>query len=363
MKAYLTYALNQDGALVHIDSVPKGNKCGCFCPVCKKPLRAKNAGQIREHHFAHQPGIDCPTAFETVLHLLAKDRVQKAFYAQTVFKMEYEYHSHCEKKKSCEYVRHGRCEKIEHRTFNLKDYYDSCEQEIPYDNIKRRSDLKIWSKANPEREPIYIEIFVTHQSESAKLHSGNKIIEIKIENEQDIDEIVRNGITELQRITTYHREDIVAAETAFYGFKKEDYCNKQISSPIEFYRYILYPSGKSRCFQDECLCIEQRKTEPKALCEICFHTINGLDVREFAKWIGYQRYGLKNCLLCKNYVDSYVGLGKLCRLYKHLGINRYEQHDTARAKTCPSFILNKQEMDECLIDLHNQIFITAITEL
>ena len=26
-KAYLTYALNKDGDLVHIDSVPNGNKC------------------------------------------------------------------------------------------------------------------------------------------------------------------------------------------------------------------------------------------------------------------------------------------------------------------------------------------------
>ncbi len=353
MKAYLTYALNHEGALVHIDSVPNGNNCGCFCPACKKPLQARNAGQIREHHFAHQPGVDCPTAFETALHLLAKQLIQKAFYSQKAFNIEFEYHSHCEKEKTCNYVRNDNCETTERRRFDLKEYYDSCEQEIPYDNIKRRSDLKIWSKSHPEREPIYIEIFVTHQSESAKLHSGNKIIEIKIENEQDIDEIVRHGFTELQRITTYHREDLVAAETAFYGFKKADYCNNQICSQIEFSRYILYPSGKSQCYQDACLCKELSRTRPRALCELCFHTINSFNVRELAKWMGYQRYGLKNCLLCKNYVDSYDGLGKLCRLYKHLSINRYEQHDTARAKTCPSFILNKQEMDECLKELHS----------
>ena len=29
MKAYLTYALNQEGLLVHVDSVPNGNECNC----------------------------------------------------------------------------------------------------------------------------------------------------------------------------------------------------------------------------------------------------------------------------------------------------------------------------------------------
>ena len=61
------------------------------------------------------------------------------------------------------------------KRFNLKDFYDSCEQERPYDDIRRRSDLKIWSSSNPEQSPIYIEIFVTHQSEEEKLHSGSRV--------------------------------------------------------------------------------------------------------------------------------------------------------------------------------------------
>ena len=58
------------------------------------------------------------------------------------------------------------------RSFSIKKkYYDSCEQEICYDNIRRRSDLKIYSSTHPEREPIYIEFCVTHASDEAKLHS------------------------------------------------------------------------------------------------------------------------------------------------------------------------------------------------
>jgi len=49
MGAFLTFALDEGGALVHVDDVAKGTKCGCHCPHCNAPLYAKNAGQIREH--------------------------------------------------------------------------------------------------------------------------------------------------------------------------------------------------------------------------------------------------------------------------------------------------------------------------
>lgn len=350
MKAYLTYALNQEGKLVHVEDVPNGNDCRCICPACKKPLQAKNAGLIREHHFAHQPGVDCPTALETALHLLAKEKIQKAFYEQDVFNMEFEYRSYCTNAQSCQYCRYDDCETSERKRFDLKQFYDSCEQEIPYDEIRRRSDLKIWSSAHPEIAPIYIEIFVTHQSEAEKLHSGSKIIEVKIEDESDIDEIIQKGFIEGKRVTSYHRENVVASKTSFYGFKTEDHKNTSINQEIAFSRYILYQSGKCQCYQDACLCKELKRERRNALCEICFHTDVAFGIHELTKWMGYKRFGIKNCLLCKNYVDSYDGMGKLCRLYKYLGINRYESHDTARAKTCQSFTLDEQEMNEYLKD-------------
>lgn len=49
---YMKYALNEKGELVHIDSVPNGNDCGCICPACNKPLQGKNNGTHRTHHFA-----------------------------------------------------------------------------------------------------------------------------------------------------------------------------------------------------------------------------------------------------------------------------------------------------------------------
>ena len=84
VKAYLTYALNKDGDLVHIDNVPNGNECACFCPHCKSELCAKNGGSGIKmvHHFAHISGADCVGAIESALHKMAKDVMKETLSIQ-----------------------------------------------------------------------------------------------------------------------------------------------------------------------------------------------------------------------------------------------------------------------------------------
>ena len=76
---YLTYALDAFGKLVHVDSVPNGKACECFCTFCGEPLQAKQ-GAKRRHHFSHISGTECEAAYESMLHLLAKEKIQEAFY-------------------------------------------------------------------------------------------------------------------------------------------------------------------------------------------------------------------------------------------------------------------------------------------
>ncbi len=73
MGVFLTYALDESRALVHVDNVANGMKCGCKCPHCDTPLYAKNGGEIRVHHFAHAHDHECEGAYESQLHLLAKE--------------------------------------------------------------------------------------------------------------------------------------------------------------------------------------------------------------------------------------------------------------------------------------------------
>ena len=75
--ALLTIALDSNNRSVEIDKVPNGLKCNCLCPHCKSPLIAKNGGDVREHHFAHEAGKECENAVESALHLLAKEIIEE----------------------------------------------------------------------------------------------------------------------------------------------------------------------------------------------------------------------------------------------------------------------------------------------
>ena len=57
---------------------------------------------------------------------------------------------------------------------------------------------------------------MTHASDDTKLHSGSKIIEAKIENEEDIDEIIGNGFIESPKQNDYDRNDNHSLKISFF---------------------------------------------------------------------------------------------------------------------------------------------------
>lgn len=343
----LSYALNSLGNIVYVDDVAKGLDCDCICPCCKEKLIAKNGGTKKIHHFAHASGVECDGAYESMLHLLAKERIRKAFLEKDYFKMEFIYCSYCPKDPSCGYSRYDHCLISSSKSFNLKEYYDSCEEEIPYDTIRRRSDLKIFSSKNQNLSPIYIEFFVTHASDEKKLYCGERIIEIKIQSVDDIEKIASEGFIQREQHIgkgKYHDDESIVQDISFYGFKDCDYA-ATITQEIKFSRYILYPSGKSLCYQDYAQCNHIVKKKRNSLLEICFYTSDTYDTHEMAKYQGYKRFGIKNCILCRNYVDRYSGMGRICRIYKkYLGISNMAKLDTACAKKCKYFSINEEEM-------------------
>lgn len=76
-KVKLKYAINENGDLVHVDSVLKGLACNCYCPNCHDELVAKNEGKHNAHCFSHKKGADCIGAVESVLHKMAKDVLER----------------------------------------------------------------------------------------------------------------------------------------------------------------------------------------------------------------------------------------------------------------------------------------------
>ena len=340
----LTYALDSEGKLVNIEQAESGKKCNCICPACQESLVARK-GKIRKHHFAHSSGKNCEHAYETMLHQLAKEKFQEAFYKNEEFIIQYEYKSYCSKKKECKYIPFGDCSTKTTPKFNLKDYYDTCEQEKGYDNSNRRSDLKIYSKKHPDKEPVYLEFCVTHASDSEKLHSGNRIIEILIEKEDDIFDIIEKGVIE----TKSDNEEKIN-KISFYGFKNEDNKNDNISSEIDFFRFTLYKSGKMFCSSDRCFCDKLLKPRSNSLVDLCFHLPNIIPVSEniynYMKCLCYKKYGVLNCSLCINYVKSYCEPAMMCKCYLKLQLPYEEKYNlnTARAMQCSYFRLQEKTL-------------------
>jgi len=350
---YLTYALDAGGKLVHVDSVPNGKACGCFCSFCGEPLQAKQ-GTKRRHHFSHISGTECEAAYESMLHLLAKEKIQEAFYSKESFWIEFEYTSYCKEEK-CIFVSHrNRCCEKSTKRFDIKQWYDSCEQEISYDNIRRRSDLKIFSKTNPERKPIYLEFCVTHASDDAKLHSGNKIIEILIEKEDDVFSLVENGLIEKSESIGPDWDNRIKKIVAFYGFKTKDYNNQSITKDEWIVRCAFMESGKMYSLEERCNCKQLERKDHRALCEIIFPEYFKYEAYDCALSLCYQKYHICNCNLCKNYVTVtpwYEDWYHMCKMYKILQLPFADfkipgAFDTSRAKTCRYYYQFTTKIDD-----------------
>lgn len=55
------------GNIRHISEVVSGEKCGCVCCACDKPLEARK-GSVRKHHFAHVSNYECLYASEVSIY-------------------------------------------------------------------------------------------------------------------------------------------------------------------------------------------------------------------------------------------------------------------------------------------------------
>ena len=74
----LTYGLDENGTLIHVDDAIRGKGCNCVCPdpQCKAKLVAKQ-GAKNKWHFAHDNGADCIGGRMTALHMLAQQIIQE----------------------------------------------------------------------------------------------------------------------------------------------------------------------------------------------------------------------------------------------------------------------------------------------
>lgn len=67
-----------DGRLYAPREVPIGKDCGCICPACSELLVSKHCTNEKvTPHFAHYTATDCVGAYESALHLAAKQLIEQ----------------------------------------------------------------------------------------------------------------------------------------------------------------------------------------------------------------------------------------------------------------------------------------------
>ncbi|MBQ1972856.1 MAG: hypothetical protein II222_00670 [Paraprevotella sp.] len=192
------YALNANKNLIHIKDTEGFENEKYYCPNCGDEMITKR-GKVRNWHYAHKKA-DC--SYDNYLHSLAELKIKDWFNREQTISLILDSHEQCDNHNTCKFYNKEQCKKAIQNRYNLKKFYTSCIIEHKYKGFI--ADIFCINKKE-NGEPIFIEIYVTHKCEEEKLNSGIRIIEIKIQNEEDIDEIISsNELKENKKIKLFN---------------------------------------------------------------------------------------------------------------------------------------------------------------
>lgn len=334
--AQFSYAFDSNNVLTNINSLPNDRSLfdlEYHCLVCNSIMIAKTKGLLREKHFAHKGSI---CSQETYLHRLGKE-----YFAQI-------YKSCLGENKPFEIcISHSKiCSKYKHilgaschlgefkKTYDLTQYYDSIKVEAR--EAGYIPDLILYNSKIPSNK-IFIEIAVTHFLSVEKEYSNEKIIEIALETESDLQIITNKRLSEAYvRYLNFDRSSKQASDS-------ECHCANYL-----FSAFIVYSSGKCFVLTGSLRDIDQhyRKVAEKIVYSKLYHHEKTTGIqnafgifREYLVNATQEGFKIKNCYLCSNYSMNFNRIsGKpiYCKAKK----TQCESNDGAH---CNDFIMKSQD--------------------
>lgn len=339
-------ALDENGKLIDVRDITDRDK-PYYCPSCKQVMIARMGSQ-RKWHFAHKHTKE---DYDNYLHTIAEMIISECFDKSEKVPLILRYNEICDKYSTCPFKNSNYCSRIQKKKINLKEWIDSCQMEQGFtkDGNNFRADIFCHNSKN-ESNPIFIEIYVTHQCEPKKINSGIKIIEFKIESEEDIFKIIDYPIQE-------------GDDTKFYNFNPKDKIISWNNFSMPMKRFTLFNSGKAHL--DDITCHEFNLR--RGVFEL---TIN-MDYEEEETpiqindefWsprtslfpLGFilaRKYypNAKHCHICRWHTTT-MSLEHICKLYKKCHTNRYCSENNPL--TCPYFQVNS-DMQMAMEELYNQ---------
>jgi len=329
-----SYALDSNGILLNVSSAER--KQDYFCPICGQQM-TPHMGKKRRWHFVHKNNSSC--SYESYLHKIAKQRISEAFLSSESFYISYNAKAICNY--NCPFIGYSKCRDEKQVEFDLRKYYDTCDIEVPYNNF--RADILLRSSVSPNRQPILIEIKVTHECTEEKLKDGVRIIEIPIYSENQIESIVESKVFSGIRNTYSNRFGSINGKVdiepvVFYNFDKEEQFDPRENSVYwddVFNRkdtlvLCLDRNGKFRSFDCHCYEVESKIPEDVHY----FLTNIATPFKEIFQGFSKRGVKIRNCFLCRFSKKDFYN-ERICVLYKKYGFPRKPSPHSAL--TCEHF--------------------------
>ena len=369
-----SYCIDENDNLIHINTLTNETRHAhkWRCLQCGQEMVA-NLGTKKAWYFSHKADTACNR--ESYLHKLAKRRIREKFLSSDSFPITFVRNIPCNQQYKCIFFNNSECQvRNVSIPFDLKKWYDTCQEEITVGEF--RPDLLLTCSTKPNRKPLFVEIYVNHPSEETKRNSKHKIIETtQIKSEDDIENIIKNGFIEdpikpenyLERII--NNESVEGDNCMTINFNPPLPPKRKDDVPIT--RFVLFKNGKARIYKDlyyKVFCNKlNEKVEQFSDCELNMKDV-GIEIKgENAndKILDFYESGLiylvkkknwliKNCFICKFRKHNGWSGEYICIRYKSLGA-QYKYPKQTMAQDCPYYQIDTEKMNYPLSELEKII--------
>ena len=346
------YALDENGDVIHISKIDVSNRHNVYrCISCGSEL-IPVLGEKNVHHFRHKTDI---CSYESYLHKAAKRILETKFNTSDKFEIIVPQKSKCDKYDNCPFAMAEECVIRRDELFDIKknNAYNLCQEEQSVLDGQFVADLLITNRQG-NKKPLLIEIYVTHKSTEEKIHSRLPIIEIKIDNEDQLEQLEQLPIG--SENVTYTTEYI-----NFIELSKNPCRHTDIKRPLRL--FSVYKSGKY--FFDNLIDYESgnvkfdcskifKSNRPNTLIELALPPYCSSSV--IPLYHCYKKR-IKACFCSLCFFSTESMSGTVCKLYKSKGTPHYPLEKGI--VDCAHFSINRQIENI----LNSEIQQTPIVEL
>lgn len=356
-----SYVFDKAGKLIHISEVTPENRYDreFFCIQCGERMLPR-LGNSRRHHFYHAIETSCDG--ESYLHKLAKILLKERFDNSDSFPIEFRRTLSCVNSEICPFCS-NQCVEDRYESFDLKDYYDTCQEEQSVGDYV--ADLLLSDSTGRYSQSVLIEILVTHRCVQEKVDSGLKIIEIPVKSEEDIMNIISSPLREMSEAYFHGWEKEPDGNARFYGMgrkssKKTELISRYISRFVLFENGSMYVSN----YDDLPSCSElHNKRNRNSVLEL------NVDADLLAPVSPYELgivkaidlgFNVKSCTLCKYHrsgFDHMAAMPIFCCMSKKYGTPIYP--DQKEAQSCQYYYPDQTRI-ETIRDEMKKVPITVV---